>query len=182
MKAAIYARVSTEDQDASSQLARLREWAARENHAVVLEEHDQASGRNVRRPGFERVMQEARGHHVQLVLVTKVDRIARSVQHLAATARELHDLGVELVAVDQGIRISKDRTDPTGELVLHILASVAEWEASIISERTKESLAHLKASGKRLGRPPKKGIPTSLTEQEPRNDGGSKTTVFGGSP
>jgi DNA invertase Pin-like site-specific DNA recombinase len=162
-RVALYGRVSTNDQEGGSQLARLREWAAREGHEVVLERVDTATGRHVQRPGLTEVMAEARGHHVHVVAVCKVDRWARSVLHLASTVRELHELGVEFVAVDQGLRISRSRGDPTSELILNVLGAVAEWEASIISERTKESLAHLKATGKRLGRPPKKGIvsPTS---------------------
>jgi DNA invertase Pin-like site-specific DNA recombinase len=153
---ALYARTSTSDQDGNSQLERLREWARHEELEVVLERADVASGRLVRRPGADEILAEARGHHIQVVAVCKVDRWARSVLHLASTVRELHELGVEFVAVDQGLRISRDRGDPTSTLILNVLGAVAEWEASIISERTKESLAHLKASGKKLGRPPKK--------------------------
>jgi DNA invertase Pin-like site-specific DNA recombinase len=167
MRAALYARVSTCDQSGAAQLARLREWASREGNEVAIERVDIATGRHVQRPGFAEIMAEARGHHVHVVAVCKVDRWARSVLHLATSVRELHDLGVEFVAVDQGLRISRHRGDPTSALILNVLASVGEWESSIISERTRESLAHLKASGRRLGRPPKKpaqrmeGAPTA---------------------
>jgi DNA invertase Pin-like site-specific DNA recombinase len=180
MKVALYARTSTADQDGSSQLERLREWARREGHDVVLERTDVASGRLVRRPGAGDVLAEARGHHIQAVAVVKVDRWARSVQHLAATVAELRELGVEFVAVDQGLRVSRDRTDPTATLILHVLASVAEWEGSIIRERTKEALASLRARGVRLGRPPRNGIWDSarpVEERRSRIGGGSETTV-----
>src|SRR5690348_2103228 len=104
--AGLYARVSTIDQDASSQLARLREWAAREGFEVAIERVDAATGKNVRRPGLESLLQEARGRHIRFLAVTKVDRVARSVQHLAGIASELHSLGVGFYAIDQGIRIS----------------------------------------------------------------------------
>ena len=126
MRVALYARVSTEDQDASTQLDRLREWATREGHDVVIERTDVASGRLVRRPGADEILAEARGHHIQAVAVCKVDRWARSVQHLASTVRELHELGVEFVAVDQGLRVGRGRDDPTSALIVHVLASVAE--------------------------------------------------------
>ncbi|HEV2450216.1 MAG TPA: recombinase family protein [Thermoplasmata archaeon] len=168
----LYGRVSTPDQDPSSQLARLRDWAGRQGLEVALEEVDTASGRLVRRPGMDRIMVEARGHHIAAVAVVKVDRWARSVMHLATTARELHDLGIAFYAVDQGLAILPNRADPTGALILNVLASVAEWEAQIISERTKDALRHLKASGKRLGRPPKKGMPFAPTEKTSSPAGG----------
>jgi len=173
----LYARVSTCDQDATSQIARLREWAVREGYSVGLERVDTATGKNVRRPGLESILQEARGHHIRLLAVTKVDRVARSVQHLAGIASELHSLGVGFYAVDQGIRISPDQSDPTSNLILNVLGAVAEWEGSIISERTKASLAHLKSKGVRLGRPRKKGIPALTSEPPPAPEGGSETTV-----
>lgn len=140
---ALYGRVSTSDQDGASQLDRLRKWAADSNtpRTIVLAEVDSATGKNVRRPVLERIMAEARGHHVRSIAVVKVDRWARSVMDLSATLHELRDLGVEWIAVDQGIRISPDRADATSKLILDVLGAVAEWEASIISERTKQALA-----------------------------------------
>ncbi len=154
LKTALYARVSTTDQKASSQIARLNQWAKEKGRKVVLKKIDNATGKNIHRPGIDLLMQEARGHHVNSIAVTKVDRWARSVRDLSNSLHELQDLGIEWVAIDQGIRISPDRSDPTTKLVLEVLGAVAEWEASIISERTKQALAYLKANGKRLGRPP----------------------------
>ncbi len=151
---ALYARVSTRDQDGSSQIARLREWAQREDRRVVLERTDTATGRNVRRSGMEELMQEARGHHIKSIAVAKLDRWARSLMHLNSSLQELQQLRVEWIAVEQGIRISPDGSDATSRLNLHVLGAVAEWEASIISERTKESLAYKRSQGVRLGRPP----------------------------
>jgi DNA invertase Pin-like site-specific DNA recombinase len=164
---ALYARVSTDKQDLVPQLARLREWAARNGFEVVGERADVASGRLVRRPGADEIMREARGHHVHALAVAKVDRWARSLQHLSATVNELHDLGIDFYAVDQGLAVRKG--DPTAKLMLHILAACAEWEASIISERTKEGLVgkigrgrHRKGCGVEFPCPtkkhPKKGI------------------------
>ncbi len=155
-RTALYARVSTVDQDGGSQIDRLRKWAdgAEPAREVVLVETDEATGRNVRRPGLARVMAEARGHHVQSIAVCKVDRWARSIMDLSATLHELRELGVEWVAVDQGIRVSPDKSDATSKLILDVLGAVAEWEASIISERTRESLAYKRDTLKeRLGRP-----------------------------
>ena len=137
-----------------SQIARLNRWAKEGGRQVVLKKVDNATGRNIRRPGLDHIMQEARGHHINSIAVTKVDRWARSVRDLSNSLHELQDLGIEWVATDQGIRISPNKSDPTTKLILEVLGAVAEWEASIISERTRQALAYLKASGKRLGRPP----------------------------
>jgi putative DNA-invertase from lambdoid prophage Rac len=154
VRTAIYARVSTEDQDGSSQLSRLRDWAKAASRVVALEEVDKATGKNIRRPGLERIMAEARGHHVRCIATCRVDRWARSARDLSNTLHELHQLGIEWIAIDQGIHISTERDDPTTRLQLNIFGAVAEWEGSIISERTRQALAFLKSGGKRLGRPP----------------------------
>ena len=150
-RVALYARVSTDDQDAGSQLGRLREWALAAGFAVTAEGVDVASGRLARRPEFDRLLSLARGHHIHALAVAKVDRAARSVQHLAGVVAELHRLGVDFHAIDQGLTVA--RSDPTSKLILSVLAAVAEWEADIISERTRDALAAKKAAGVRLGRP-----------------------------
>jgi DNA invertase Pin-like site-specific DNA recombinase len=182
-RVALYARVSTIDQTGASQLERLRSWATHEGRHVVLERVDSATGKNVRRPGLSEIMAEARGHHLSAVVVVKVDRWARSVMDLSATLHELRDLGVEWIAVDQGIRISPDRSDPTSSLILHILSAVAEWEASIISERTRQSMAYLRSTGKHVGRP------VGSKDRVPRSKKGYlqryaevTTALMGGSP
>lgn len=147
---AIYARVSTDDQDGSNQLERLRDWADRAGYDIHEEALETASGRLVRRPHQAAIMRAAKGHHIHAVAVCKVDRWARSVQHLATTIQELHDLNVEFHAIDQGLRVI--RGNPTANLILNILAAVAEWEATIISERTKDALAAKKRAGVTLGR------------------------------
>lgn len=152
MRLAIYARVSTPDQDVEPQLVRLRDWARSGGHDVAMERRDVASGRLVRRPGQEEIMQAARGHHVHAVAVAKVDRWARSIQHLAGTVNELHGLGVAFYAVDQGLSVKPK--DATSALILNVLGSVAQWEGSIISERTRDTLAARQAAGVAIGRRP----------------------------
>lgn len=150
------------------QVAKLQELSERAGDEVHLVEHDVASGKDSNRPGQERVMAAARGHHVHKVLVTKIDRWARSLQHLDRTVQELHELGVEFHAVDQGLVIRK-KGDPTSRLILQILGAVAEWEGSIISERTRDSLAgavgkgrHVRGCGARVPCPT--GIHRGATE------------------
>ncbi len=173
-RVALYARVSTRMQDAEPQLVRLREWAARQGFEVYMERTDLASGRLVRRSGADEILREARGHHVHVVAVAKVDRWARSLQHLAASVEELHSLGVDFYAVDQGLAVRQ--RDPTAMLILSILGACAQWEASIISERTKDGLRDKIGKGRHrngcgvefkcpTGKHPKKGIAKAPRER-----------------
>lgn len=147
----LYARVSTADQNGEAQLARLREWAKMQGYEIALEHCETASGRLVRRPQQDEIMRAARGRHIDEVAVCKVDRWGRNMRHLANSVQELRDLGVGFHAIDQGIHTGKNNA--MGDLVLHIMGSIAQMEAELISERTKDALAHRKAQGKKLGRP-----------------------------
>lgn len=103
LKTALYARVSTTDQKGASQIARLNQWAKEERRKVAVKKIDNATGKNIRRPGIDLIMQEARCHHVNSIAVTKVDRWARSVRDLSNSLHELQDLGIEWVSIDQSI-------------------------------------------------------------------------------
>lgn len=146
MKVALYARVSTEGQDPHPQLAKLREWATRNEHTICLEAVDKATGKNMRRPGMESVMILVRQRHVDGVAVCKIDRWARSVKDLSNTVNEIHDRKAEFHAIDQGLSVKPN--DPTAKLILNVLGAVADWEGSIISERTKDGLAGKSGRGR----------------------------------
>jgi DNA invertase Pin-like site-specific DNA recombinase len=147
---AIYARVSTTDQHPEAQLHALRKYAARRG-TDALEFVDHAvSGRRARRPALDALLAAVRRREVDAVACTKLDRIARSVRHLCGLAAELEALGVDLVVLDQAI----DTSTPTGRLLFHVLAAIAEFEADLIRERTRDGLDAARRRGKRLGRPP----------------------------
>ena len=146
MKVALYARVSTEGQDPHPQLAKLREWAARNSYNICLESVDKATGKNMRRPGMEAVMALVRQRHVDAVAVCKIDRWARSVKDLSSTVNEIHERHAEFHAIDQGLSVKPN--DPTAKLILNVLGAVADWEGSIISERTKDGLAGKSGRGR----------------------------------
>jgi len=93
-------------------------------------------------------MKAVRARTVDVVIVTKLDRLARSTHHLVTLGRELAALGVDLVVLDQQI----DTTTPSGRLLFHLLAAFAEFERDLIRERVKAGLARVKATGKKLGR------------------------------
>jgi DNA invertase Pin-like site-specific DNA recombinase len=156
MKIAIYARVSTRQhgQDVNTQLLALREWARLRGVDIVEEYIDRvwSWGKN-KKPGpeYERLMRDARKKHFDAVLVAAFDRFARTMRHLLAAADELETLSIDFISLRENI----DTTTPTGKLVFHILASIAEFERSIIKERVLLGVDRARKQGKTLGRPPK---------------------------
>ncbi len=150
-RAGIYARVSTQDQRPEIQLEALRRHAEARGWTVALEAVDHGiSGRKDRRPGLQQLEEAARRRDVDVVVVTKLDRLARSVHHLTQLSKEFEALRVDLVVVDQGL----DTSTPTGRLLFHLIASIAEFEGELIRERTKAGLAAARRRGVRLGRKP----------------------------
>jgi len=146
---ALYARASGTDQRPEVQLAPLRAYATRRGgEAREFIDHG-ISGAKDRRPGLDRMMEAARRREITAVVVTKLDRIARSVRHLTQLAGELETLGVDLVVLDQAI----DTGTPSGRLLFHVLGAIAEFERDLIRERTQAGLAAARRRGKRLGRP-----------------------------
>lgn len=95
-------------------------------------------------------MGEALGRRIDAIAVVKVDRWARSMQHLHTTVNQLHERGVAFYAADQGLEIHKGAS--TSTLILGVLGAVAQWEADIIGERTKDALAARRLKGIRGGR------------------------------
>src|SRR5437867_3335995 len=148
-RAGLYARVSTAEQSPESQLHALRGYAAARGWIIEELVDRGVSGAKDRRPALDRLVRAARARQLDVVAVTKLDRLARSTHHLVTLGRELADLGVDLVVLDQQI----DTTTPSGRLLFHVLAAIAEFERDLISERVKAGLERAKAMGIRLGRP-----------------------------
>lgn len=97
------------------------------------------------------MMSEIRTGKVARVVVYKLDRLGRSLTHLALILDELQRLGVSLICTSQGIDTSGD--NPAGRLQLGVLMAVAEFERSLIRERVNAGLRAAKGRGVRLGRP-----------------------------
>ncbi len=151
MRAAIYARVSTYDQDPDVQLRELREFVGRRGWELVEEYVDHGvSGAKDRRPALDRLMEAARRRRVDVIVIWALDRLGRSLRHLVQTADELGALGVDLACYTQSI----DTTTPAGRLTFGVLGAVAQFEREMIKERVRAGVAKAKATGKRLGRPP----------------------------
>ncbi len=152
MRVALYARVSTDDQNCEMQLSALREYALARNWNVADEYVDQGfSGAKLKRPAFQRLLTHARQRKVDAIIVWKLDRFGRSLQHLVETTSELAALGVRFIAITQGI--DTDTSNPTSRLLLHLMASFAEFERELIRERVTLGIARAKAKGTHCGRP-----------------------------
>ncbi len=146
---ALYARVSTLDQNCNLQLADLRRYASH-RFSRAYEYVDQGvSGTQRRRPALDNLMTDARKRMFDLVLVWKFDRFARSLKHLMDSLEEFGALGIDFVSFTEGI----DTTTPSGQLLFHIVGAVAQFERDLIAERVRAGLAHARAIGKHIGRP-----------------------------
>ncbi len=150
-RAAIYARVSTTDrgQDPETQLRPLREYAARRGFAIAEEFVDHASGVRADRERFKRLFEAARHRRFDVVLVWRYDRFARSTRELVNALEEFNSLGIDFISYTEGA----DTTTPQGKLLFGIMASLAEFERSLIAERVKAGMQRAKAQGKHTGRP-----------------------------
>jgi DNA invertase Pin-like site-specific DNA recombinase len=150
-RAAIYARVSTTDrgQDPETQLGALREYVERRGFSVHREYVDQASGAKNDRPAFQAMFKAARRREFDVLVVWRYDRFARSLRELVNALAEFESIGVEFISYSEGA----DTTTPQGRLLFGIMASLAEFERSLIAERVRAGMARAKAQGKHTGRP-----------------------------
>lgn len=140
LKAAIYVRVSTDEQSTDMQLPELRGYAERMGWQVV--EYTETGSSMKKRPVLERLMADARLRKFDVVLCWKLDRFARSLHQLIEFIQLLDSFGVRFIAVTQSI--DTDQRNPASRLMLQILGSVAEFERSLIVERVKAGIAQHK--------------------------------------
>jgi DNA invertase Pin-like site-specific DNA recombinase len=150
MRTAVYLRVSTSHQKPDLQTDGLRSYAVRAGLEIIAEYCDFAvSGRREGRPQLQGLMQAARNHEFDCVLVWKFDRFARSVSHLLNALDEFNHLGIRFISVQDQV----DTQSPVGKAMFTMIGAMAELESSLISERVKAGMESAKSRGKRLGRP-----------------------------
>jgi DNA invertase Pin-like site-specific DNA recombinase len=148
----IYLRVSTIEQETDSQEHQVLEYCKVRGWSDPLIIRDSASGATTSRPGLETMLAHVRAGGVHQVVTYKLDRLGRSLTHLAIIVGELQMRNVALLCTSQGIDTSKQ--NPVGQLQLGVLMAVAEFERALIKERTMAGLELARKRGKRLGRPP----------------------------
>lgn len=141
-----YARVSTDGQDLEAQRTALAALGVDERH---LHTDKGATGRNRDRPGLDKALAAVR--EGDTLVVTKLDRLARSLRDATAIADELTAKGVRL-SIGGSVY---DPTDPVGKMLFAVLGMVAEFESDLIRARTREGMQSAKVRKKLTGRKPK---------------------------
>ncbi len=149
MRVALYARVSTQDQQTLPlQVTALREYAQRRGWTLVRVVEEVASGA-MARPKRDELVKAATRRQIDVVLVWRLDRWGRSLPDLINTLQELSALDVGFVSITEAL----DLTTPAGRAMAAMLAVFAEFEREILRERVRAGIAQARASGKPLGRP-----------------------------
>ncbi len=157
-----YARVSTRDQHPEAQTDALTAAGCEKTFT------DHASGTLARRAALDEALSYLRAGDT--LVVTKLDRLGRSVRNLKQVVDDLQAGHVGLRAVSQGI----DTTTPGGRLFFHMLAAIAEFEHDLIVERTHDGLAAARARG-RKGGPKFKMTPNRIVQARAMYDAGQHT-------
>lgn len=149
MRAAIYARVSTLEQEPENQLAELRRYCELRGWSLREYVDKGISGAKDRRPALDELLRDAKRRRFDILVCWRLDRLGRNLRHLILLLDELQALGIGFVTLNEGI----DTSTPAGKLQLHILSAIAEFERERIRERVVAGLRRAKADGVRIGRP-----------------------------
>jgi DNA invertase Pin-like site-specific DNA recombinase len=149
-RVAIYTRVSTTDQSTKAQEKELKEYAAHRGWAITRQYSDTISGAKESRPGLDQLMADCKKRRLDIVLVWKFDRFARSVSHLLRALETFEDLGIEFISLSEQI----DTSTAAGRMIYTVLGAVSALERSLIAERVRLGIQNARREGKQLGRPP----------------------------
>ena len=149
MKVALYARVSTHDQQTLPMQIEAMEKYSQQREWQITQQVEEIGSGVTERPQREELLKAARRREIDAILVWKLDRWGRSIDDLVVTLRELNELGVGFVSLTEAL----DFTTPTGRALAGLLAVFAEFERDILRERIKAGIAQSRKKGKAHGRP-----------------------------
>jgi DNA invertase Pin-like site-specific DNA recombinase len=176
-RVAMYARVSTFEQDPENQLQELRRYCEARGWSAVEYVDRGVSGSKDKRPALDALLKNAKRRRFDVLVCWRLDRLGRNLRHLVTMLEDLQHVGVAFVSLGEGI----DCTTPAGKLQLHILAALAEFERERIRERVVAGLRRAQLQGKRLGRPRARpaiaAIPGGSVRTAARAWGVSKSTA-----
>jgi len=176
MRAAIYARSSTFDQEPENQLQELRRYVEARGWTAVEYVDRGISGSKENRPALDALLRDAKRRKFDVLVCWRLDRLGRNLKHLITLLDNLQALGVAFVSLSEGI----DATTPAGKLQMHILGAIAEFERERIRERVLAGLQRARREGKALGRP-KGALPLdrlATVASLSLNDGAAALGVF----
>jgi DNA invertase Pin-like site-specific DNA recombinase len=148
-KAAIYARVSTQGQDYALQLHDLRAYAKRMDFETV--EYVEKESSVKKRPVFQSMLEDARRGRVNVILVWRIDRFARSMKDYVNITLDLYQQKVRLISITENVDTGDQ--NPFAEFQRGLLALLAQLERKIIVARVSAGIAEAKRQGKHCGRP-----------------------------
>jgi DNA invertase Pin-like site-specific DNA recombinase len=154
-----YARVSSTGQSLEVQLSKLNSAGCEKIY------QEKRSGKTSARPEFQHCMNYLR--EGDTLVITKLDRLARSVIHLAQVAIRFQKENIDLIVIDQAI----DTSTSTGRLMFNVLAAIAEFETDLRAERQLEGIAKAKEHGVKFGRPSKRTDEIDLEIYNKREEG-----------
>lgn len=143
-----YVRVSTEKQDTENQIGEIARWSAAHGIRIDKAVSEMVSSRKEDRKIFEVIKELQDG---DTLIVTELSRLARSLKEMITIIEDLMDKKVRVVIIKEGIDIHDN--NPAGKLTVSIIASIAEFERSMISMRTKEAIRSKRDAGIAVGRP-----------------------------
>ena len=147
MKAALYARVSTDDQGTEMQLRELRAYAKRAQWEPIEYVDNGFSGAKTSRPALDKLLAAARKRKFSAVAVWRYDRFARSLSQLVNALDEFRALDIKFVSLQEGV----DTATANGRLIFGVMATLAEFERELIRERIRSGMANAKERLKESG-------------------------------
>jgi DNA invertase Pin-like site-specific DNA recombinase len=155
MRAALYARTSTSEQNPLSQILSMRDYCAARGWPVELEYIDDGiSGAADQRPALRSLTRDARRGRFEVVVAWRLDRLGRSLRSLVLLLDDFRDAGIAFASVQDGI----DLSTAGGRFMAQLLGAFAEYERTVIADRVRMGLDRARREGTRLGRPRTRAI------------------------
>lgn len=158
---AIYLRVSSKGQKEASQLPDLQRWAAAQEGEPKWY-RDKFTGKTMARPGWESLWEAVLACRVKRLVIWRLDRLGRTASGLTSLFEELQARDVALISLREGI----DLSTPAGRMMANVVASVAQYETEVRSERQVAGIEAAKAAGVKFGRPAGTGKPILITPEQ----------------
>jgi DNA invertase Pin-like site-specific DNA recombinase len=149
MKSAIYVRVSKQDQHPENQIISLKQFAKDKGYEIYKIYVDRISGSKDTRPALMDMIIDAKEKMFKAVIIWKLDRLGRSLQHLIRIVESLKRYDIDLICKTQNI----DTTTSTGKFTFYLFGAIAELERELITERINLGLERARNKGIKLGRP-----------------------------